>query len=117
MVSFVLSVFPQDVLDEIWDLIESVSEGFPTYSQLNRVSYFRFFYVFLASKGSSFRTGVQLKREEKLSTLIGFHLTCRLSHYIYIISNTFVTYGNFSKLIRKLSPTNSFFARDDTFMS
>ena len=23
---------PQDVLDEIWDLIESVSEGFPTYS-------------------------------------------------------------------------------------
>ena len=26
-----LSVFPRDVLDEIWDLIESVSEGFPTY--------------------------------------------------------------------------------------
>ena len=23
--------FSQDVLDEIWDLIESVSEGFPTY--------------------------------------------------------------------------------------
>ena len=23
---------PQDVLGEIWDLIESVSEGFPTYS-------------------------------------------------------------------------------------
>ena len=23
--------FPRDVLDEIWDLIESVSEGFPTY--------------------------------------------------------------------------------------
>ena len=22
---------PRDVLDEIWDLIESVSEGFPTY--------------------------------------------------------------------------------------
>ena len=29
---FVLSFFPRDVLDEIWDLIESVSEGFPTYS-------------------------------------------------------------------------------------
>ena len=27
-----LSFFPLDVLDEIWDLIESVSEGFPTYS-------------------------------------------------------------------------------------
>ena len=31
--SFVLSFFPLDVLDEIWDLIESVSEGFLTYSQ------------------------------------------------------------------------------------
>ena len=26
-----LSFFPRDVLGEIWDLIESVSEGFPTY--------------------------------------------------------------------------------------
>ena len=30
--SFVLSVFPRGVLDEILDLIESVSEGVPTYS-------------------------------------------------------------------------------------
>ena len=29
---FVLSFFPLDVLDEIWDVIESVSEGFLTYS-------------------------------------------------------------------------------------
>ena len=29
---FVLSFFPRKVLDEILDLIESVSEGFPTYS-------------------------------------------------------------------------------------
>ena len=28
MASFVLSFFPLDVLDEIWDLIESVSDGF-----------------------------------------------------------------------------------------
>ena len=28
----VLSFFPLDVLDEIWDVIESVSEGIPTYS-------------------------------------------------------------------------------------
>ena len=34
MASFVLSFFPLDVLDEIWDLIESVSEGFLTYSLL-----------------------------------------------------------------------------------
>ena len=32
MVFFVRSFFPRGVLDEIWDLIESVSEGFPTYS-------------------------------------------------------------------------------------
>ena len=35
MASFVLSFFPLDVLDEIWDLIESVSEGFLTYSFSN----------------------------------------------------------------------------------
>ena len=39
MASFVLSFFPLDVLDEIWDLIESVSEGFLTYSK----------YVYLAA--------------------------------------------------------------------
>ena len=32
MTSFVLSFFPLDVLDGIWDLTESVSEGFLTYS-------------------------------------------------------------------------------------
>ena len=32
MVSFVLAFFPRDILDEILDLIESVSEGFPTVS-------------------------------------------------------------------------------------
>ena len=31
MAPFVLSFFPLDVLDEIWDLIGSVSEGFRTY--------------------------------------------------------------------------------------
>ena len=31
-VFFVLSFFPRDVLDEIWDLIESVYEGFPSCS-------------------------------------------------------------------------------------
>ena len=29
---FVLSLFPRDVLAEILDLIQSVSEGFPTYT-------------------------------------------------------------------------------------
>ena len=35
MVSFVLSFFPRDVLDEILNLIESVSEDFPSYSCIN----------------------------------------------------------------------------------
>ena len=33
-----LSFFPRDVLGEIWDLVESVSEGFPTYSLINLIS-------------------------------------------------------------------------------
>ena len=33
-----LSFFPRDVLDEILNLIESVSEGFPTYSFTNKTS-------------------------------------------------------------------------------
>ena len=34
MVSFVLSFFPRDVLDEILKLIGSVSEDFPSYSSI-----------------------------------------------------------------------------------
>ena len=34
MVSFVLSFFPRDVLDEILNLIGSVSEGFPSYFRM-----------------------------------------------------------------------------------
>ena len=38
MVSFVLSFFPRDVLDEILNLIESVSEDFPSYSHIFNMS-------------------------------------------------------------------------------
>ena len=38
MVSFVLSFFPRDVLDEILNLIGSVSEGFPSYSSITCMS-------------------------------------------------------------------------------
>ena len=34
-----LSLFPRDVLDEILNLIESVSEGFPSYSYTKRCAY------------------------------------------------------------------------------
>ena len=46
MVSFVLSFFPRDVLDEILNLIGSVSEGFPSYS-LTKNTFFFFFSFFL----------------------------------------------------------------------
>ena len=35
MASFVLSLFPLDVLGEIWVVVESVSEGFLTYFWLS----------------------------------------------------------------------------------
>ena len=38
MVSFVLSFFPRDVLDEILKLIESVSEDSPSYSSKKDIS-------------------------------------------------------------------------------
>ena len=38
MVSFVLSFFPRDVLDEILNLIESVSEDFPSYSSIHFIN-------------------------------------------------------------------------------
>ena len=39
MVSFVLSFFPRDVLDEFLNLIESVSEDFPSYSLIHIPGY------------------------------------------------------------------------------
>ena len=49
-----LSVFPRDVLDDILGLIESVSEGFPTYSNwlifvadLMKINCCEIFYIFL----------------------------------------------------------------------
>ena len=40
MASFVLSFFALDVLDGVWDLIESVSEGFLTYSDQHLGQYY-----------------------------------------------------------------------------
>ena len=37
-----LSFFPQDVLDEILNLIESVSEGFPSYSFITFILFYLF---------------------------------------------------------------------------
>ena len=40
MVSFVLSFFPRDVLDEILNLIESVSEDLPSYFYMQNTIFF-----------------------------------------------------------------------------
>ena len=40
-----LSYFPLDVLDEIWDVIESVSEGFLTYSSMTKLYIVHTFYM------------------------------------------------------------------------
>ena len=48
-----LSFFPRGVLDEILNLIESVSEGFPSYSQkLDTVTCLKYLGAVLSQKGS-----------------------------------------------------------------
>ena len=56
MVSFVLSFFPRDVLDEILNLIESVSEDFPSYS-------------YSITKFAQYRTNGNLNTENELREL------------------------------------------------
>ena len=41
MASFLLSIFPLDVLGEIWDLIESVSDFLPTLENIQKTGKFR----------------------------------------------------------------------------
>ena len=62
MASFVLSFFPRDVLDEIWDLIKSVSEGFPTYfynekslKKYKILPFYKLVYILLKVNGYTFK--------------------------------------------------------------
>ena len=65
MASFELSFFPLDVLDEVWDLIESVSEGFLTYSLISVTSIlsFSFFLPFSGTQTVRFRLKFCLKEQ------------------------------------------------------
>ena len=90
MVSFVLSFFPRDVLDEILNLIGSVSEGFPSYSIYKSnygypilsciMSYeipkivFKFFFFKFTDKISQ-----QLYKISKLINMI-FNIICRIQN-------------------------------------
>ena len=58
MVSFVLSFFPRDVLDGILNLIESVSEGFPSYSSIMYVVKIVFFFFFFFCVHAFFANGL-----------------------------------------------------------
>ena len=55
-----LSFFPWDVLNEIWDLVGSVSEGFPTYSYKIVLFFFS-----LSSPNLSKRSSSILQNESK----------------------------------------------------
>ena len=54
MVSFVLSFFPRDVLDEILNLIESVSEDFPSYSDQGKHYLLSYISMQKSIKGKTF---------------------------------------------------------------
>ena len=99
MASFALSFFPRDVLDEIWDLIETVSEGFPIYS-------FRMV--------PSFSLKPYLRRAIKeVSKVVSLdwinNQACSRSQNIYIITNLFITHNHLFEMIRKIIFTNYFF--------
>ena len=92
MAYFVLSFFPLDVLNGIWDLIESVSEGFLTYS-----------YAYVRSLTASsnllptFKDGVSIVINcycHCLSALLMiialFFSFLLVFDYLYIIQNNFV---------------------------
>ena len=62
-IAFVLSFFPLDVWDGIWDLIESVSEGFLTYSfktVSNKLQHLLMNFVVVGVSESMLRVSVML---------------------------------------------------------
>ena len=81
MVSFVLSFFPRDVLDEILNLIESVSEDFPSYS--------------LGWHRHSVWSPTYRRAIKEVSKVVNLgwinNQASRLSQNIYVITNLFIT--------------------------
>ena len=71
---FVLSFSSRDVLDEIWDLIESVSESSPTYSYILYVLTHNF--TLTLSYRLLFATGINFKRKyAPLLVLVPLNIT------------------------------------------
>ena len=72
---FVLSFFPRGVLDEILNLIESVSEGFPSYSFLTAL-------IDLCFKGEILKYSCLLFRRYFMTLVIVYYETAT-----YLITN------------------------------
>ena len=68
-----LSFFPRDVLDELLNIIESVSEGFPSYS----------------STGGFLLLGY-------FSGIVSFPWVVRVSQYVYIESSSLTHHRSYS---------------------
>ena len=64
LVSFVLSFFPRDVLDEILNLIGSVSVGFPSYSCTTSMEFYKLFFLLLNVNSILFNV-MYLTQEQK----------------------------------------------------
>ena len=78
MVSFVLSFFPRDVLDEILNLIESVSEDFPSYSYASDVFSYSCHDVFYAF---SLMQSIEHLTQQFEQMLVVMHSGLYLKHY------------------------------------
>ena len=74
IVSFCAVLFPMDVLDELLDLIESVSEGFPTYFYLSRLTLKTSLNVYIMSSQK-----ISKARTTTLVLCLSKHLTSELS--------------------------------------
>ena len=92
MVSFVLSFFPRDVLDEILNLIESVSEDFPSYSYmcLKLLCFLIFLYLQAFTISCSAKLSMKMlitSGESDLDSVYHFIFSLRrMSHFSYSTS-------------------------------
>ena len=75
LASFVLSFSPLDVLDEIWDVIESVSEGFLTYS-------WRGAERDVGGRGKFAQHGICLEGQLVVERLPTGHRICQNAHFL-----------------------------------
>ena len=77
VMSFVLSFFPRGVLDEILNLIESVSEGFSSYSYLDIVNVRKFRTALTKLRTSSHRLEIEEGRWARPQSIARENRKCK----------------------------------------